>query len=211
MAAWISPAEAMDLVYDDPARAGPDADFGFAILWRASNKRSTTSSTADLARAKLQPRRPTPAQLRTAGDGWAVTAHDYRLCLAPGVADVAGPAELFADYDRAVAANQNMMAVVQTLRFDRDMPRHDMMEATSMYASICLRPKHLSSLIVQHMPSDARSARDPHLHVITPILTHHLSGWGRGHPVFDDPPAAMHRAFEADWHRFRAALDRAGA
>jgi len=38
------------------------------------------------------------------------------------------------------------------------------------------------------------------------VLTHHLSGFAAVHPVFEDTPADMHRAFQADWLRVREAL-----
>ncbi|KQN21435.1 hypothetical protein ASE86_14515 [Sphingomonas sp. Leaf33] len=74
-----------------------------------------------------------------------------------------------------------------------------------MYVALCLQPKVLSSLIVQHMPSDIRSNRGPHVHVITPILTHHICGYAAVHPVFNDAPADRHLAFAADWRRVRTA------
>lgn len=55
---WISPAQAMDMVYDDPAHLGADPEFGFALLWAGDGK-GGAHRTADLARAKLQPRKPT--------------------------------------------------------------------------------------------------------------------------------------------------------
>lgn len=202
---WISPAQAMDMVYDDPARIGPDPDFGFALLWSGDGK-GGDHRTADLARAKLQPRKPTAAEIAATGTEWAVTAADHRLVLANGVADVSGPRAFFESYDAAILPGQNLLAVVQTLRFPPSMPRHAMMHAAYMHVALCLQPKALSSLIVQHMPADIRSSRGPHLHVVTPVLTHHLSGYSAVHPIFDDAPADMHRAFAADWQRMRAAL-----
>jgi hypothetical protein len=202
---WISPAKTMDMLYDDPAHTGPDAEFGFALLW-ASDGKDGRHRTADLARAKLQPRKPSAAEIAVAGSEWAVTAADHRLLLADGVADVRNARELFENYDAQLTPGQNLLAVVQTLRFSPSMPRHGMMHAAYMYCSLCLQPKKLSSLIVQHMPSDARSARAPHLHVITPVRTHRLSGFGSTHAAFEDAPAKMHRAFEADWLRIISAL-----
>lgn len=202
---WISPAQAMDMVYDDPARIGPDPDFGFALLWSGDGK-GGSHRTADLARAKLQPRKPTAAEIAAAGREWAVTAADHRLVLANGVADVSGPMAFFENYDAAVLPRQNLLAVVQTLRFPPSLPRHAMMHAAYMHVALCLQPKTLSSLIVQHMPADMLSSRRPHLHVITPVLTHHLSGYSAIHPMFEDNPVDMHRAFAADWRRVRTAL-----
>lgn len=202
---WISPAKTMDMLYDDPARAGPDSEFGFALLW-ATDSAGNRHRVADLARAKLQPRKPTAAEIAAAGSGWAVTAADHRLLLADGVADVASARELFEAYDAQVAPGQNLLAIVQTLRFPPSMPRHGMMHAAYMYGALCLQPKKLSSLIVQHMPADARSERQPHVHLVTPVLTHYLSGYASVHAVFDDPPAEMHRAFAADWRRISSAI-----
>lgn len=207
---WISPAQAMDMVYDDPAHLGADPEFGFALLWAGDN-RGGTHRAADLARAKLQPRKPTAQEIAAAGSDWAITAADHRLLLADGVADVRSARDLFDGYDAHVAPGQNLLAVVQTLRFSPSMPRHGMMHAAYMYTALCLQPKKLSSLIVQHMPADARSGRSPHLHIVTPVLTHHLSGYAAAHPVFDDKPADMHRAFQADWLRIREALVRHAA
>ncbi|QKR99250.1 hypothetical protein F9288_05980 [Sphingomonas sp. CL5.1] len=202
---WISPAQAMDMVYDDPARIGPDDEFGFALLW-AGNGKGGKHCTADLARAKLQPRKPTAQEITDAGPNWAITAADYRLLLADGVADVRSARELFESYDAQVMSGQNLLAIVQTLRFSPSMPRHGMMHAAYMYTALCLQPKKLSSLIVQHMPSDSRSDLAPHLHIVTPVLTHHLSGYAAVHPIFEESPADMHRAFQADWLRVREAL-----
>ncbi|MBN2973341.1 hypothetical protein JW805_15125 [Roseomonas aeriglobus] len=202
---WISPANAMSMVFDDPARVGPDSDFGFALLWSGDGK-GGSHRTADLARAKLQPRKPSAADIKAAGPEWAVTAADHRLLLADGVADVCGARVFFESYDAAVRPGQNLLAVVQTLRFPPSLPRHAMMHAAYMYVALCLQPKALSSLIVQHMPSDIRSNRAPHLHIVTPVLTHHLSGYSAVHPMFEDTPAVMHRSFASDWQRVRQAL-----
>ncbi|MFD1789593.1 hypothetical protein ACFSC3_18725 [Sphingomonas floccifaciens] len=204
---WMSPAKAMDMVFDDPARIGPDANFGFALLWSGDGK-GHAHRTADLARAKLQPRKPTATEITAADAEWVITAADHRLVQANGVADVSGPKAFFESYDAAVLPGQNLLAVIQTLRFSPSLPRHAMMHAAYMHVALCLQPKALSSLIVQHMPSDIRSSRGPHVHIITPVLTHHLSGYSAVHPMFEDGPADMHRAFAADWQRVRAALAR---
>lgn len=207
---WISPAQTMDMLYDDPARTGPDSNYGFALQWAGDGK-GGAHRVADLARAKLQPRKPTAAEIAAVGEDWAVTAADYRLLLADGVGDVVSPRELFERYDAHIQPGQNLLAVVQTLRFPASLPRHGMMHAAYMYTALCMQPRHLSSLIVQHMPSDARSSRSPHVHIVTPVLTHHLSGFAAVHAMFDDPPAQMHRMFEDDWHRIRTALEEMSA
>ena len=208
MSKWISPGAAMDMVFDDPARTGPSSDFGFAILW-ATDGKGGAHRAADLARAKLQPCKPAAHAAAPGTAGWATTAHDHRLVLAHGVPDMSAR-EMVEGYDVA-DAGQNLLAVVQTLQFDADLPRHAMMHMAYMYTAMCLQPKRLSSLIVQHMPGDARSIRAPHVHVLTLTRTHRISGFGEVHAVFDDAPADMHRAFEADWHRVRDALVRIGA
>lgn len=208
MSKWISPGAAMDMVFDDPARVGPNSNYGFAILWAGDGK-GGTHCVADLARAKLQPCKPTAATPVPATAGWATTAHDCRVVLARGVPDMSAR-ELVEAYD-AADAGQNLLAIAQTLRFDADLPRHAMMHMAYMYTAMCLQPKRLSSLIVQHMPGDARSIRTPHVHVLTLARTHRLSGFGEVHAVFDDPPTAMHRAFETDWHNVRDALVKIGA
>lgn len=208
MAKWISPSAAMNMVFDDPARVGSDSDFAFAILW-ASDGKGRDHSVADLARAKLQPCKPGTNALASQTAGWPTTACDYRLVLARGVPDISAR-ELTEAYDRA-EGGQNLLAIVQTLRFDADLPRHAMMHAAYMYAAMSLQPKRLSSIIVQHMPSDARSVRAPHVHVLTLARTHRLSGFGEVHSIFDDSPAQMHRAFETDWRKVRDALVSIGA
>ncbi|SOB81154.1 hypothetical protein SAMN06297144_1426 [Sphingomonas guangdongensis] len=205
MAKWTSPAAAADMVFDDPARLGSGSHFGFAILW--AENRGERAKTADLACAKLQPAKPKGEGVQK-DETWAVTASDHRLLLAAGTPDIASPKVLFDSYDADVCANQNLLAVVQTLRFDPDLPRHTMMQHAYLYASLTLHPKRLSSLIVQHMPGDIRSARAPHVHILTLARVHRISGWGQVHEVFDDPPAEMHRAFLADWERFNGALKR---
>lgn len=208
MVKWISPGAAMDMVFDNPAHTSSDSDFGFALLW-ATDGAGGKHCAADLACAKLQPCKPTATSPVPVTAGWATTAYDHRLVLARGVPDMSAR-DLVMSYD-AADAGQNLLAVVQTLRFDADLPRHAMMHMAYMYTAMCLQPKRLSSIIVQHMPGDARSIRTPHLHVLTLCRTHRLSGFGEVHAVFDDTPADMHRAFEADWHRVRDALEKIGA
>lgn len=201
MTKWISPSETANMVYDDPAKLGGDTDFKFAIYW-ARDKDGRVNSVADLARAKLQPRRPTDDEIAAAGAEWAITAHDYRLVLAPRAADVPGPRRLFEDFDVDVAPGQNLIAIVQTLVFPKDRTIHDQMDMTLTYAMTFLRPKQLSSLIVQHRAGGSRSARLPHTHILTLTATADAAGYSEEHAMFTDTPADMHRQFEADWRRF---------
>jgi hypothetical protein len=203
---WISPAQAMKLVYDDPAGTGPDADFGFAMLWARTRDGGETRNLTDLVRAKLQPRRPTEQEMQSAGAPWPVTAWDHRLVLADGVPDPDSPQALFEAYDRATLhAPPTLLAIVQTLRFEPGLFRHEMMHAAYMYVASTMQPRRLSSLVIQHMPGDARSARRPHVHVVTPCLEHTRAGFGQGHALFNQSPTDMHLALQAEWHRFRDA------
>jgi hypothetical protein len=205
MSKWISPAASMDMVYDDPAGRGPDTDFGFALLW-ASGRKGDEQSSVDLARAKLQPRKP--ASSKEPNDA-VITASDYRLVLAAGVPDLHHPLDLFRAYEDQRLPGQKLLAVVQTLRFDPDQPRHAMMQTAHVYASFWLRRRRLSSLLVQHVPGDAGSARGrPHVHILTPVRAHRLSGFGEIDAQCRIDPTAMHVAFERDWQAARDLLAR---
>lgn len=203
---WINPGTAMNLVFDDPAHLGPDPDFGFAVVWSMATDRQTPVYTADVARAKLQPRQPTAAEYEAAGGSWPVTAHDHRLVLAQNAPDPDDLSSLCRTYDRGAGDRQKMLAVMQTCRFSPDTSRHSMFEAVHLYAALCFRPKHLTSLIVQHVPADMQSARQPHVHMMTFIRTHRTSGFGEVHELFRDTPAQMHEQFRNDWLRFRSTL-----
>lgn len=116
------------MVFDDPARIGPDADCGFALLWSGYGK-GGTHRAVDLACAKLQPRKPSAAEIKAVGSEWAVTAAYHRVLLADGVADVSGARAFFESHDAAILPRQDLLAVVQTLRFPPSLPRHAMMDA----------------------------------------------------------------------------------
>lgn len=199
MSNWISPAAAADMTFDDPAREGP-GDYGFAILW--AKGKVGRHSTADLARAKLQPRKPTAAERRAAGSAWVVTARDHSLLLAPGTPDLASPQALFEAYDATLPDRQNVLAVVETLRFDQNLPRHTMMQRAYLYASLYLQPRALSSLVVLHMPGDIGSDRQPHAHIVTLARRHYQSGFAAEDPLFSANPADMHREFRNSWLQF---------
>lgn len=206
MSEWISPAGSMDMVFDDPARRGPDADFGFALLW-ASVRDGEAQSSVELARAKLQPRRPTAAEYAAAPGAEAITAADFRLVMAAGVPDLEHPLDLFESYEAQRLPGEKLLLAIQTLRFDPDQPRHTMMQAAHIYTSFWLRRERLSSLLMLHTPGDAGSARGrPHVHVVTPVRTHRLSGFGHIAPLFRPKPAEMHATFEGYWRTAREDL-----
>lgn len=208
MTKWISPAASMDMVYDDPAGRGPNEEFGFALLW-ASGRDGAAQSSVDLARAKLQPRKPRAAGSASGDDEAAITASDHRLVLAAGVPDLSHPLDLFRSYEQSRLPDQKLLAIVQTLRFDPNQPRHAMMQAAHIYATFWLRRRQLSSLLVHHMPGDAGSARGrPHVHIVTPVRAHRLSGFGEVEPSCKVAPTEMHLAFERDWASARALLIR---
>lgn len=165
---WISPAHAMDMVYDDPLRNTPG--FGFALLRpRAKQQRNLV---ADLVRAKLQPRRPEQ------GDpdwmGLPMTASRAEIVLAPGVPDVNEPLlEWLGRYDAAVTAHQRLLAVVLTPRFSVDMPAHDMMSMARTYAELNLsRRRRLTSIVSLHCPGEQLSTREPHAHIVVLARAH---------------------------------------
>lgn len=147
-------------------------------------------------------RLPSDEEVAAAGSEWAITAHDHRIVLAPRTADVPSPRRLFEDYDADMAPGQNITAIVQTLVFPKDRTIHDQMDMTLAYALTFLRPKQLSSMIVQHRAGGSRSARLPHTHIVTLTATADAAGYSEEHAMFADAPAEMHRQFEADWRRF---------
>jgi hypothetical protein len=113
---WISPAAADDMLFDDPLGSSPD--FGFALMRpKAKGKRNTT---ADLARAKLQPSKPDDAAWGPDGL-WPITCTTSRLVPAPGVAIEPDALEaVFAGYDARVKPHQKLLATVLTMRFGHD-------------------------------------------------------------------------------------------
>ena len=202
MAKWISPAGVVAMLSNDPA--GGDEDFGFSTLKLHGKKQR--NSVLQLARAKLQPREPTADE--TAAARLPVTAHDYRLVLAPLVADTADIEQLYGGYDAKAPDRLTVLAAVLTMKFDRNALVHDMMSSVTAYAEVVLaRQRRLSSLVIMHMPSDGLSARHPHIHVLCTSRVHRPAGWFEVHPMFLGEIATMHAAFRDEWRGFKAHWD----
>ena len=193
---WISPAQAMDMLFDDPMGGTPG--FGFALLRPRSKQRR--NRVADLIRAKLQPRQPADDATWM---GVPVTAHRADIVLAPGVPDIDEPLlQWLSRYDDAVPAHQRLLAVVLTPRFSVDMPPHDMMSAARSYAELNLsRARRLTSFISLHLPSEFLSAREPHCHITVLARVHLPCGFGHVHPDLARDEAAQPFFFE-EWQGF---------
>lgn len=195
---WISPAQADDMLFDDPLGSPPN--FGFALLRpKAKGKRNTT---VDLARAKLQPSRPDDAAWGPDGL-WPITCTTSRLVLAPGVAIEPDALEgVFEGYDARIKPHQKLLAVVLTMRFDHGWQAADILSLVGTYALQHLAlERRLTSLTVVHMPGDELSARRPHAHCVVLARVHRASGWGELHRdlVANDAQAA----FDSEWSAFR--------
>lgn len=195
---WISPADADDMLFDDPL--GSSRDFGFALMRpTAKGKRNTT---ADLARAKLQPSKPDDAAW--APDRlWPITCTTSRLVLASGVAIEPDALEgVFEGYDARIKPHQKLLAVVLTMRFDHGWQSADILSMVGMYALQHLAlERRLTSLTVVHMPGDELSARRPHAHCLVLARVHRASGWGELHRDLVAKDAQAN--FEAEWEAFR--------
>ena len=195
---WISPAQADDMLFDDPLGSTPG--FGFALLRpKAKGKRNTT---ADLARAKLQPSRPNDAAWGP-DELWPITCTTSRLVPAPGVALEPDALEgVFEGYDARIKPHQKLLATVLTMRFDHGWQAADILSMVGAYALRHLAlERRLTSLTVVHMPGDELSARRPHAHCVVLARVHRASGWGelQRDLVAKDAQAA----FEAEWKAFR--------
>jgi hypothetical protein len=194
---WISPAAADDMLFDDPLGSSPE--FGFALMRpKAKGKRNTT---ADLARAKLQPSKPEYAAWGSDGL-WPITCTTSRLVLAPGVAIEPDALEaVFEGYDARIKPHQKLLATVLTMRFDHGWQAADILSLVGAYALRHLAlERRLTSLTVVHMPGDELSARRPHAHCVTLARVHRASGWGELHRdlVVKDAQAA----FQTEWEAF---------
>jgi len=196
---WISPAAAVAMLRNDPA--GGASDYGFALL-RPQTRRKA-NSVADLVRAKLQPREPAKTE-QSLGAGWPTTSNDHRLILAPGVPEVVDMGAFYGAYDADRHIRLDPLAVVLTMRFDHKELLHDAMTEVSAYVQMLLSQKrHLTSLLVQHVPGQELSWRAPHIHVVVLTRTHHPSGFAAVHPMFVGDQADAHRAFREEWRSFR--------
>lgn len=172
---WISPAEVMNMMFNDPL--GHMEDFSFAML--RTSMRGKPTSAAALAFAKLNPRQPAAADEPAAG-GWPITAAKSAMALAPGVADDwEDPAALFTRYEAGLLAAESASLIVLTLRFSLDHTRHDMFDMGHAFAMERLaRARRLSTLVVLHVPGEADSHSPPHLHLIALARAHSASGFG---------------------------------
>ena len=195
--AWISPAKADAMLFNDPHGSLPD--FGFALMRPRS--RGKTNSTADLARAKLQPSEPAAAAWRDDGQ-WPITATASRIVLAPGVALAPSALEtIFTGYDARIKAHQRLLAVVLTMRFDHDWQAADILSVVGAYALDKLAlARRLTSLVVVHMPADEISPRRPHAHCVTLARVHRASGWGEQHADLHED---AQEDFQEEWEAFR--------
>lgn len=195
---WISPADADDMVFDDPMGSPPD--FGFALL-RAAAK-GKRNATAHLARAKLQPSKPDDAAWGSDGF-WPITCTTSRLVPAPGVAIEPDALEtVFAGYDARVKPHQKLLATVLTMRFDHGWQPADILSIVGAYALRHLAlERRLTSLTVVHMPGDELSARRPHAHCVALARVHRASGWGELHRDLVAKDAQM--TFQTEWEAFR--------
>jgi hypothetical protein len=170
---WMSPSEAVDMLFLDPD--GPMENFSFGILRR--ELRGKPNDLVAFAQAKLQPVRPTVVPDDA---DWPVTAAAWSLLLAPGVPDEqARPAILFPRYRDELLEREKAMLVTVTLRFPDTGFRHEMMEeARSFAVDRLVRARRLSTLVVLHVPGAAGSANMPHVHLVALAREHH--GWGFG-------------------------------
>lgn len=176
---WISPSEAMDMMFTDPL--GPMDGFSFGLL--RTSIRGEANSIPGFAFAKLNPCEPHVNEPCSRGL-WPSTAADAAVALAPGVADVWGdPALLFTRYESELPPGETGALLVLTLRFSVDYARHDMFDMGYAFALERLaRARRLSTLVVLHVPGEAASRAQPHIHLVTLARTHSASGFG----AYDD-------------------------
>jgi hypothetical protein len=198
MLPWISPAAADDMLFDDPLGSTPA--FGFALMRPKSKGRQNT--TADLARAKLQPSKPDDAAWGP-DRLWPITCTTSRLVPAPRVAIEPDALEaVFAGYDARIKPHQKLLAVVLTMRFGHDWQAGDILSLVGAYALRHLAlERRLTSCVVVHMPGDELSARRPHAHCVVLARVHRASGWGELHRDLVAKDAQT--TFQAEWEAFR--------
>ncbi|RDE06406.1 hypothetical protein [Sphingomonas aracearum] len=197
---WISPSAVDAMLYNEPMAGSPD--FGFSLMRpRAKGHKNTT---ADLARAKLQPSKPGDAAWGPDGL-WPITCATSRLVTAAGVALEPDALEtVFEGYDARVKAHQKLLAVVLTMSFDHGWQASDILSMAGAYALEHLAlERRLTSLTVVHMPADELSARRPHAHCVVLARAHRASGWGELHRDLTGKDAPT--IFQAEWQAFRDA------
>lgn len=171
---WISPAEVMERVFDNPAKI---PGFGFAVVRRKLGK--FTNTAPDYARAKLQPRRPTAAD-RPSDGSWPITARQWEVLLPTGVSDdYLVPELLYTRYQQELQEDRPELLLSLTLHFDRPLPRHEMIMLARMFAvDHLVRARRLSTLFVLHQPGDLGSLNAPHVHLLATARQQWPSGWG---------------------------------
>lgn len=201
---WISPAQAMDMMFTDPL--GPMDGFSFGLL--RTSMRGVPNNVAGFAYAKLNPCKPEADAAATRGL-WPCTAADAAVALAPGVADVWNdPALLFTRYGSELLPYETGALLILTLRFSLDHTRHDMFDLGYAFALERLaRGRRLSTMVVLHVPGESVSRSLPHVHLVSLARTHSASGFGAydeevfcdaGQKVlFDEWQAFSHRWSEA--------------
>ena len=196
-AAWISPAQANDMVFD--VRATGCEDIGYALLRPRS--KNVPNTVAALLAAKLQPVKPTDGCWHTRC-GFPTTARDVRLVLAPGVTDPASIERFVADYDAGTRAHQKLLAAVLTIKFDVDVPLHDNVDLIMFYTMMLIaRQRRLSSIVVTHTPSEDLSDAPSHAHIIVLAREHRAgTGFGQLHPDLTDED---HPLWAEEWRGFK--------
>ena len=176
---WASPGEASDMMFD--VRQPGVTGLGYMLLRPRSKGQERSMSR--LAFAKMNPIKPGLTSPRTRC-GMQTTARDYRLLLAPGVAD---PMSL-----------NKLLAAVLTLPFKRDEPLHDQFDKAITWAMLH-RARQLTSLAVLHAPGDQLGLASPHAHLVVFARIHQVCGWGAVHP---DLTESAHGAWAERWLDF---------
>lgn len=197
---WQSPTEVMDTLYD--VREPGCDEVGFALLRPRAMQKANRVTT--LIGVKLSPIKPA-ANTPTTACGMPVTARDHRVVLARGVAD-ASLTRLLNDYDAAVHPRQRLLAAVITVRGDKDMPAHDLLDMAATYATIHLaRGRRLTSVVALHTPGDELSRALQHAHICILSRQHAPSGWLAEHEDLTD---TAHSLWAEEWAAFRAGWER---
>lgn len=195
---WISPARVSKMLVHD--KSVNSSRFGFATYHNNASRSDNKVST--LARAKLQPQKPTTDRDHPAGY-WPVTAAAERLVLARGVPGKPDAFEkIFEDYDAHVKPKQDLLAAVLTMHFQHGNTLGDILSLVANYCWEMLAIKRqLTSLIALHNPADGLSDRLPHAHCIVLSRRHRVSGWAEIEADLHASNAA--RIFEDEWASYQ--------
>lgn len=200
MGNWISPAAVMDMLYD--VRADGCDDVGYALLRPRSKGCSRTAM--DLVSAKLAPVKPSAKQVSTSEI--ATTARDFRLILAPKVADPLSLKQLLESYDAATQPRQALLAAVLTIKFDPDVPLHDSFDRVCTFAMLRLaQVRRLTSIAVLHTPGDELAKAAAHAHVCILARRHLASGWAELDADLSD---TAHTLWADEWRTFSDSWER---